>query len=87
MDRRHLRSSVRGEGGTDVVGDKTINFAVLAGDADGSETVNSLDMLAIRARTGQAVGSDTARYDVDCSGTITPADMRALRPLLGLSLP
>ena len=82
-----LSSSVRGVGGTDVVGDKTINFAVLVGDVDGSETVNSLDMLAIRARTGQAVGPETARYDVDCSGAVTAGDMRALRPLLGQSLP
>jgi len=82
-----LSGSVGGDGGTEVVGDKTINFGVLAGDVDGSERVTALDMLTIRSKAGQAVVPDTARCDVDCSGAVTAADLRTLRPLLGQSLP
>ncbi|MBN2584412.1 MAG: hypothetical protein JXL80_15230 [Planctomycetes bacterium] len=82
-----LSASVRGEGDTDVVGDTSLVFGVLAGDVDGNETVSALDIVAIRAKAGQALDGSTVRYDVDCSGAITSDDMRSLRSQLGQALP
>ncbi|NLX60323.1 MAG: hypothetical protein GXY74_14700 [Phycisphaerae bacterium] len=82
-----LAAAVRGEGDAPVVGDTSLSFAVLVGDANGSGSVNAADILAVRARAGAAVNGDTARYDVDGSGEITSEDMRLLRPLQGQVLP
>jgi len=73
--------------GQTVEGDLDIRLAVLAGDVDGSGTVDVLDQLAIRVQGGQTVGAATVGYDVDASGQITMADIRTLRTHLGNSLP
>ncbi|NIA22014.1 MAG: hypothetical protein GWP05_08660 [Anaerolineaceae bacterium] len=73
--------------GRAVTGDRDIRLAVLAGDVDGNGTVDALDQVAIRLQSGRTVGAATARYDIDASGQITMADLRALRAHLGNSLP
>ena len=82
-----LSDSVKDSAAADLVGDKSIAFARLVGDTDGSGTVDLDDMTAIRSSAGRSLGGGYARYDIDCSGRITPADMRAARALDGHALP
>ena len=82
-----LGGAVQALGGDEIIGDKSVDLAVLAGDADGSAAVDQADMMAIRNNAGQAVTAGTVGYDVDLSGAVTMADMAALRRLLGNTLP
>ncbi len=82
-----LSDSVKDSAGTDLVGDKSIAFSRLVGDADGSGTVDLNDVAAVRSNSGRSLGGGYARYDIDGSGRITPADMRAARALDGHTLP
>ena len=82
-----LSDSVKDSAGADLIGDKSIAFARLVGDADGSGTVDPEDMAAIRSNAGRSLDGGYARYDIDGSGRITPADMRAARALDGHALP
>jgi Right handed beta helix region/Bacterial Ig-like domain/Dockerin type I domain len=62
-------------------------LSALAGDINGSGTVSSSDIAAIRTMVGSAVNSTTGRFDVDLSGVITAVDMLAVRALHGHTLP
>jgi hypothetical protein len=73
--------------GRAVTGDVTLAFACLAGDADGSGTVTTADILAVRSQAGQPCDAATARYDLDCGGAISGADLLTARSRFGATLP
>ena len=75
------------EDGSPVAGDLDVRLAALPGDADGSGSVTAADVLAVRARAGQAVDAATARYDLDASGQTTGADALLAHRHLGSQLP
>ena len=54
---------------------------------DGSGQVTAADILAARARAGQAFAPEAARYDIDRSGTFTGGDVLAARNGSGAALP
>lgn len=68
-------------------GDRSLELAMLAGDADASGAVTVADLLAVRAAAGLAVNAAAARYDLNRSGTVTGADLLAVRTHLGATLP
>ncbi len=78
---------LRAVGGAPFSGDLDVRLGSLAGDANGSASVTSADLLAVRAKGGSAVGPETAACDVDGSGEVTGADMHAVRDRLGAQLP
>ncbi len=68
-------------------GDRNIIVRTLAGDVNGSREVDWVDMLEVRVQAGKTVDADSAKADIDCSGRLTYADMRAVRPFIGTSVP
>lgn len=68
-------------------GDRDVVLICLHGDANGNGTVDTGDMLAVRARFGLAVDETTCRYDVNGNGTIDIGDMLAVRARFGHSAP
>ncbi len=69
-------------GGTNV--SASVGFFV--GDVTGDRAVTASDILAAKGRTGLAIDASTARYDEDLSGTLTTADVDAVKAKAGLSL-
>ncbi len=92
-----VASSVRGADGSTLVGTRSVRFGLLAGDVNGSGTVDVTDMAIVRSLSGLGDQSITipagvdatsaARSDLDGSGTVTGNDLRLLRRLLGSQLP
>ncbi len=56
---------------------------LLAGDVNASGTVSSIDMGAIKAKIGQPLLPDNAKYDVNCNGSINTIDMGLTKTLIG----
>lgn len=81
-----VTSAVRNVTGDSVEGDADLAFAVLVGDVDGSGTVAEADVVAARAQAG-AANTDSARFDVDCSGESSGADLVLIRQRIGNTLP
>jgi hypothetical protein len=77
--------SGNGQGGTDF----EFRVNVLPGDADGNNSVTSLDALAVSRQVGKNAGDSgySIRYDIDGSGGITSADVNAVQVKLGSVLP
>jgi len=73
--------------GNELGGDRDVQFVCLHGDANGNGNVDIGDMLAVRARFGQAVDTTNCRYDVNGNGTIDIGDMLAVRARFGHSAP
>lgn len=82
-----LDDAVRATGNTPISGDKSLDFAVLAGDLDGSGAVTEADVAAVRPDAGPDVTVATARGDVDRSGARSGADLIEVRNRLGNALP
>ena len=82
-----IASSVTTPEGVPLSGDRDRVLSALAGDINGSGTVSSSDIAALRAKVGSAVNSTTGRFDVDLSGIITVVDLLAVRAFRGHKLP
>jgi len=65
--------------GGDVLDPVSVTMYVLAGDVDASKTVDNTDVTLVRAQLGQPVTASNFRDDVNVSGTITGADVRAIK--------
>ena len=65
--------------GGDVLDPVSVTMYVLAGDVDASKTVDNTDVNLVRAQLGQPVTASNFRDDVNVSGTITGADVRAIK--------
>ena len=61
----------------------TVSFAeslgFLLGDADNTRIVDSIDVTAIRARSGQRASPENFRFDINASGIVSASDFLAVR--------
>ena len=66
----------------------SVSIGFLAGDVNGSLSVDAADVGAVKARSGQSVsvGAGNFRFDLDASGNINAADIAAAKSRVGLSL-
>jgi len=64
-----------------------VTVGVLVGDVNGDGRVGEADLLAVRDHAGQSATGANAKYDVDCSGEITGADLLPVRENLDATLP
>jgi glucose/arabinose dehydrogenase len=64
-----------------------IPAAILVGDVTASGKVTAADIAAIKARQGQTVTPQNARFDLDRSGSIDAADISIARGRAGTQLP
>lgn len=55
------------------------SIGFLLGDVNNSRSVSGADVVAIKARSGQVVGSGSVVYDLNASGVITAADITAAK--------
>ena len=65
----------------------TVRLAVLAGDVNGSGSVNGADISQTKAFSGQPLTSSNFRADVSVSGAINSSDVSFVRSQSGASLP
>lgn len=59
----------------------------LTGDTNASRSVNSSDISAVKARSGQATTATNFRFDVNASGAINASDISSVKARSGLALP
>ncbi|MEQ1516845.1 MAG: dockerin type I domain-containing protein [Usitatibacteraceae bacterium] len=64
-----------------------ISLGFLSGDFNSSRTVNSSDISAVKARSGQVTDAGNFRFDINLSGTINSSDISAVKSRSGLALP
>jgi hypothetical protein len=78
-------NSGNGQGGTDF----EFRFNALPGDANGNNSVNSVDAVLVGQKVGKNVGDAgyDIRYDIDGSGGIASTDVNAVQVKLGSQLP
>jgi len=61
-------------------------IGVLAGDVDGNNTVDSLDLSTVRKNLGQPLNASTCRYDVNADAMINSFDLTFTRARINSSL-
>ncbi len=62
-------------------------IAFLLGDANSSRAVNSADISAVKAHTGQATTVTSFKFDLDASGSINAADLSIVKSRSGRVAP
>ncbi len=82
-----IGTAVKSTAGVVLSGDRSRCLSALAGDANGDKTVTTGDLLAVKARIGQAVVTPTARYDVNMDGGISTGDLLAVNARNGQNAP
>jgi len=82
-----IAGSVATPDGTALSGNRGRTLCALAGDAGANGQVSFADMALVRTAVGIPVAPETARYDIDGSGTITATDMLCAGGLEGHLLP
>ncbi|MEO8385586.1 MAG: dockerin type I domain-containing protein [Betaproteobacteria bacterium] len=87
--RDNARIKVQLTGVTDGLGtsDVLVTLGFLVGDINSTSSVNSSDISAIKARSGQSVTAANFRHDVNTSGAINSSDISAVKARSGLSIP
>jgi hypothetical protein len=69
------------------VGDVSLPFRVLIGDATGEGSVTTSDIGQVKSQAGQAVTASNFRADVTANGTITSSDIGLVKTKSGGQLP
>ena len=64
-----------------------VTVGSLVGDVNGDGKVSATDLLAVRNAVGQPATGANAKYDIDCSGEITGADVLLVHRNLDATLP
>ena len=83
-DNSRAKISLNGVNGGATVWPATIGF--LVGDVNNTRSVNSSDISAVKARSGQAATATNFVYDVNATGAINSSDISAVKARSGLSL-
>lgn len=65
----------------------TATLGFLAGDANNTGAVNSSDVSAVKARSGQTATALNFKFDVNASGAVNSSDISAVKARSGLTLP
>lgn len=65
----------------------SVSLGFLIGDVNNTRSVNSSDISAVKARSGQATTIGNFRFDVNASGAINSSDISAVKARSGLTLP
>lgn len=68
-------------------GNLVIPMRVLAGDVNGSGTVNASDVAFTKSRLGQVVNTTNLKSDVNANGTINASDVSIVKSKVGTGLP
>ena len=82
-----IGTGVESAGGAPLSGDRDVCVLAVAGDANGTGTVDAVDYLAVNGHLGEEVGPANARFDVNASGTIDAVDYLAVNANMGGSAP
>ena len=85
VDNRRASVTLTGVNGTALSAFAAIGF--LVGDVNGTRSVNSSDISAIKARSGQSTTSANFQFDVNATGAINASDISAVKARSGLVLP
>ena len=62
------------------------SMGFLVGDVNGSRTINSSDISAVKARSGQSTDALNFKFDVNASGTVNSSDISTVKARSGLTL-
>jgi hypothetical protein len=84
LDKKRVKISLTGVNGAL---DASASIGFLLGDVGMVREVTQAAASAIKSRTGQAASLDNFIYDINLSGTITAADVVAVRRRVGNKLP
>ena len=82
-DAKRVKVTLTGVNG---VTNASASTGFLVGDADGTRTVASADVDAVKAKSGLAADAATARYDLDLSGAVTASDILRTKGRIGNSV-
>lgn len=83
-ENQRAKITLTGSGGV-LVG--TVSMGFLIGDINGTGSVNSSDVVGVKARSGQLTDSSNFKYDLNTSGAINSSDISAVKARSGLVLP
>ena len=87
LDRTRVTVTLANVNGTGTGTTFSVSLGFLAGDQNGTYTVDGGDIGAIRSRSGQAATAVNFRGDFNASGTIDGGDISVVRARSGNSLP
>ena len=65
----------------------TVSMGFLIGDVNSSGSVNSSDITAVKARSGQVTDATNFRFDLDASGAVGSSDISMVKARSGWMLP
>ena len=83
-DNQRVTMTLVGVNGTDTY---TVQMGFLVGDGNNTRSVNSSDISAVKALSGQTTTASNFRFDVNLSGAINASDISAVKARSGLTLP
>lgn len=84
-DNKRITISLTGVNG--ILNPPAASIGFLVGDVDNTRSVNSSDISAVKARSGQTTTALNFRFDVNASGTVNSSDISAVKARSGLTLP
>lgn len=67
--------------------DVSASLGFLVGDVNGTRSINSSDITAVKARSGLATDASNFRFDVNASGAINSSDISSVKARSGQLLP
>ena len=85
LDNRRATITLSGVNGSALNSPVSIGF--LVGDVNATRSVNSSDISAVKARSGQTTVGTNFRFDVNATGAINASDISAVKARSGLTLP
>ena len=68
-------------------GNAQVSIGFLLGDVTNSHMVSAADIAATKARSGQAIDVNNAKYDINLNGAINSQDVSVVKSRAGQSLP